>query len=65
MKTYNGRTQADEAKRQGRQAALSRLAELDAIVPRSVEDLYDATGSTPHTKVADAIAEKKDLRKNL
>lgn len=48
-----------------RAAALGRLSELDAVIQRSVEDLYQATGTKPHAKVADAIAEKNSLRAKL
>jgi hypothetical protein len=44
---------------------LSRLAELDRVIPRSVEDLYAATNTTPHPSVQAVIDEKILLRGKL
>ena len=39
-----------------------QFASLDAIIPRSVEDLYTELKITPKGKTAEAIAEKIKLR---
>jgi hypothetical protein len=44
---------------------LSRLAELDRVIPRSVEDLYAATLVTPYPNVQAVIDEKIHLRGKL
>ena len=44
---------------------LGRLEELDKIIPRSVEDLYKATGKEPYITVQEAINEKEALRVEL
>lgn len=44
---------------------LYELASLDAAVPRATEDLYTATGTAPHPRVAEAIARKAALRAEL
>lgn len=44
---------------------LSRLAELDKVVPRSVEDLYSGSGIRPHESVQKVIDEKTSLRNDL
>ena len=44
----------------------SRLAQLDAIIPRALEDLYELTGKQPFApKNVEVIAEKKQLRLEL
>jgi len=48
-----------------RATTLARLEELDRTVSRSVEDLYEATKTTPHKAVAAVINEKKGLRERL
>ena len=44
------------------QRAKARLSELDAVIPRALEDLYLATGHKPHAVVADVIKEKEEIR---
>ena len=44
---------------------LSRLADLDRVIPRSVEDIYAATMVTPYPSVQAAIDEKIMLRSKL
>lgn len=45
---------------------LSRLAELDGVVRRDVEQAYEDFGKTPgFAKIVEAIAEKKKLRARL
>jgi len=48
-----------------RLTTLYRLAELDRIIPRSVEDLYAATGKAPYSGVKSVIDEKVLLRARL
>ena len=49
-----------------RAVALGRLAELDKVVSRDVEQLYDDAGIAPTYKpMADAITEKVLLRQQL
>jgi hypothetical protein len=44
------------------QQAKARLAQLDTVIPRALEDLYKATGKTPYTTVQAVIDEKNKLR---
>ena len=57
-------TEAELAER-ARKATLSRLAELDRLVPRALEDLIVASGKKPHEKTQSVIDEKNALRKTL
>lgn len=56
---------AEEAEKRVRLGILGRLAELDRVIPRCVEDLYAATGKTPYTAIKAAIDEKAALRAEL
>lgn len=50
----------------GINAILSRLAELDVILPRSVEDLYNGKLTVaPQGRTLEAYNEKKELRAKL
>jgi len=51
--------------RRDSEAILARLAELDAVITRSLEDLYIATGKTPYETVQTAVDEKVKLREKL
>jgi hypothetical protein len=48
-----------------RNATLARLAALDVVIPRALEDLYKATGKKPYATVQTAIDEKAELRSKL
>lgn len=56
---------AAAAPRKERARIKADLEALDAVVPRSVEDLYAATGKNPHKRVSDAISRKDELRAEL
>ena len=43
----------------------NRLAELDVVIPRALEDLYGATGKIPYPSVKNVIEEKASLRLEL
>lgn len=42
-----------------------QLASLDVIIPRALEDLYNATGQTPYASVQVVIDQKIELRKQI
>jgi hypothetical protein len=44
---------------------LARLADLDRVIPRSVEDLYSALKLEPYPAVKSAVEEKAVLRTKL
>lgn len=41
------------------------LEELDGIISRGLEDLYEMTHNTPYPRLQEAIDTKKDLREEL
>ena len=48
-----------------RQIIIEELEELDKIINRATEDLYEATGTTPYTDIGGAIEKKNELRAEL
>ena len=48
-----------------KRAIITELEELDAIINRATEDLYEATGTTPYASVQEVIAKKEELRQEL
>lgn len=61
----DGTITPEEAKNRERAILMGRLAELDRIIPRCVEDLYTATGKTPYTAIKAVIVEKEEIRGKL
>lgn len=63
----NSQEYADEIKRIEAEApkveARQKLEELDLILPRSVEDLYQNLSQPMHEKTQKVLNEKKELRK--